>query len=115
MFWAERITGEIVERYKGRKGAIVIRDEKTVYGRVHIGSMRGVAIHGAVVEILTEQKVQNVFRFEMNDFDPMDDIPLYPPREQFEQYLGLPLKGVPSPEPNALSFAEYFADDFKSV
>ena len=115
MFWAERITGEIVERYKGRKGAIIIRDEKTVSGRVHIGSMRGVAIHGAVAEILTEQKVQNVFRFEMNDFDPMDDIPLYLPREQFEQYLGLPLKGVPSPEPNALSFAEYFADDFKSA
>ena len=115
MFWAERITGEIVERYKGRKGAIIIRDEKTVSGRVHIGSMRGVAIHGAVAEILTEQKVQNVFRFEMNDFDPMDDIPLYLPREQFEQYLGLPLKNVPSPEPNAISFAEYFADDFKSA
>ncbi|MBI2004768.1 lysine--tRNA ligase [Patescibacteria group bacterium] len=51
----------------------------------------------------------------MNDFDPMDDIPAYLPREQFEHYLGMPLKNVPSPEPSALNFAEYFADDFKKA
>ncbi|MBI2004769.1 hypothetical protein HYS79_01240 [Patescibacteria group bacterium] len=61
MFWAERIAGEIVERYKGRKGTIVVRDEKTVSGRVHIGSMRGVAIHGAVAKILAEQKSRTYF------------------------------------------------------
>ena len=78
MVWVDRIVGEITERFAAKiaKGeTLVIRDEKTLSGRVHIGSLRGIAIHGIVGQVLSEQRVKNVFRFELNDFDPMDEIP----------------------------------------
>lgn len=115
MFWADRIAGEIEERFGKPGRPLLMRDEKTVSGRVHVGSMRGVAIHGVISEALAERGVKNVFKYEFNDFDPMDDIPASLPREQYEQYLGMPLRNVPSPDSSAKTFAEYIANDFKSV
>lgn len=111
MFWADRLAGEVKDRYKG---SILIRDEKTLSGRVHVGSMRGVAIHGVVHEILQEQNVSNTFKYELNDFDPMDGFPVYLP-EEFRQYMGMSLRDVPSPDASAKNFAEYFANDFKKA
>lgn len=94
--------------------AIVIRDEKTPSGRVHIGSMRGVAIHGAISEALSEQGVANTFLYEFNDMDAMDGFPEYLP-EEFKKYMGMPLRSIPSPDGKAANFAEYFAEEFKEV
>ena len=118
MFWADQISDEISKRYGGDiKGgkSLLIRDEKTVSGRVHVGSMRGVAIHGAVSEILIEHNVPNIFRYEMNDFDVMDSVPPDLPHEEFAKYLGMLLRDVPSPDSSAKSFAEYMANDFKAA
>ncbi|HWB34274.1 MAG TPA: lysine--tRNA ligase [Candidatus Paceibacterota bacterium] len=117
MFWADRIAGEILERFgkeKAERTPIVIRDEKTLSGRVHIGSMRGVAIHGAVHDTLAKQGIPAVFRYELNDFDPMDGFPVYLP-EEFRKYMGMPLRDIPSPDASAKNFAEYFANDFKAA
>jgi len=114
MFWADKIAEEIEKKF-GAKTPILIRDEKTVSGRVHVGSMRGVAIHGAVHEALADRGVKNVFKYELNDFDVFDSIPEYLPREKFEKYLGMMLRDVPSPEPSAKNFAEYFGNEFRSV
>ena len=50
MFWADRIAKEIQETDAAKNATkdspLIIRDEKTLSGRVHVGSMRGVAIHG---------------------------------------------------------------------
>lgn len=117
MFWADRIADEIEERF-GKKRAVLIRDEKTPSGRVHVGSMRGVAIHGVISEVLGERGVPNTFTYEFNDFDPMDGFPEYLP-EEFRQYMGLPLLRIPSPDAkeknSAENFAEYFAEEFKDV
>ena len=58
MFWADKIAEEIEKKF-GKQAPVLIRDEKTVSGRVHVGSMRGVAIHGAVHEALTDRGVTN--------------------------------------------------------
>lgn len=113
MFWADRIAEEITAAY-GKKGVILIRDEKTPSGRVHIGSMRGVAIHGVVSEVLTERGVANIFKYEFNDLDPMDGFPEYLP-EEFRQHMGKPLRSVPSPESGFESLADFFASEFKQV
>ncbi len=112
MFWADRIAGEVIARF-GKK-SILIRDEKTPSGRVHVGSMRGVAIHGAISEALSAQGAKNVFKYEFNDMDPMDGFPEYLP-EEFRVYMGKPLRSVPSPDGKAANFAEYFAEEFKQV
>lgn len=114
MFWADSLAKEIEEKL-GTQKPILIRDEKTVSGRVHVGSMRGVVIHSVVAQALQSRGVENKFLYEFNDFDPMDDIPSYLPREKFEPYLGKPLRDIPSPDTSASSFAEFFANDFRSV
>ena len=117
MFWLDRIFGQIEAERKAKIASgtpLVVRDEKTPSGRVHIGSMRGVAIHGAIAERLAEAGVPHVFKYEFNDTDPMDGFPEYLP-ESFRQYMGMPLFRIPSPDGVAKNFAEYFADEFKSV
>src|SRR3989344_4680719 len=119
MFWADRIAQDIDHAFaKASAGKerrpLVIRDEKTISGRVHVGSMRGVAIHGVVSKALTERGIQNTFKYELNDFDVFDTAQEYLPRE-FEQYIGRLIKDVPSPEPSAKNFAEYFGNEFKKV
>ena len=115
MFWADRIAGEIEERFGKPKVPLLIRDEKTVSGRVHVGSMRGVAIHGAVHEALIQRGVPTIFKFELNDFDVFDGVPEYLPHEQFEQHVGKLLKDVPAPDSNYKNFADQYGSEFKSV
>ncbi|MDO8407849.1 MAG: lysine--tRNA ligase [bacterium] len=122
MFWADRIAGEILDTRKPRGDAkrFLIRDEKTISGRVHVGSMRGVAIHGLVAEVLAEKGAANEFRFELNDFDPFDSIPAYLDAEHiegqtFKEHLGKPLYAVPSPSPGFTNYAEYFGAEFVAV
>lgn len=114
MFWADRLAGEIEQKF-GKGAAVLIRDEKTLSGRVHIGSMRGVAVHGAIHESLKRNGATSAFKYEFNDNDPMDDIPSYLDASVFKEHLGKPLKSVPSPEPGFANFAEYFGAEFKSV
>ncbi len=114
MFWGERIADEVEARFGKGSADLIIRDEKTPSGRVHIGSMRGVAIHGVISEVLTERGITNKFLYEFNDMDPMDGFPEYLPQE-FKQHMGKPLRDIPSPDSKAKSFAEYFAQEFKEV
>lgn len=118
MFWADRITEDVKKKHaseisKGTK--LIIRDEKTLSGRVHIGSMRGVAIHGLISEVLKEQGIKHEFLFEFNDYDPMDGLPVYLDQERFKEHMGKPLCNVPSPDDKALNYAEYFGAEFLQV
>lgn len=118
MFWADRIADAVSERFseKIKRGdPLVIRDEKTASGRVHVGSMRGVAIHGIVSEVLTERKIANKFLYEINDIDPMDDIPSYLDEATYRPYFMQPLYTIPSPDGKAKNYAEYFGEEFIEV
>ncbi|MEK7219052.1 MAG: lysine--tRNA ligase, partial [Patescibacteria group bacterium] len=72
MYWADTIAEKVKTLY-GKKIAsgapLIIRDEKTLSGRVHVGSLRGLAIHGIVEEVLKEQNIPCRNLFEFNDFD----------------------------------------------
>jgi len=114
MFWLDRIYGQIEESLKNniKEGkTLVVRDEKTASGRVHVGSMRALALHQAISERLDEAKIPHVFKFEINDMDPMDGFPVYLP-EEFRKYMGMPLYAIPSPDGKAKNFAEYFGDEY---
>lgn len=117
MFWADRIAGEIRETVatKAAGRPLIIRDEKTLSGRVHIGSMRGLAVHGLMAEVLKQEGIENRFLWEHNDFDPFDSIPPFLDAARYKEHLGKPLYTVPSPEPGFANFAEYFGAEFESV
>lgn len=130
MYWPDKNADEIIELYKGMiadKKPLIIRDEKTASGRVHVGSLRGVAIHGIIADVLRERGVACKYLFEINDSDPMDGLPVYLDEAVFKQHLGKPLCDVPSPTPEtnndpnsknlpvAKNFAEYYAQEFTGV
>jgi len=118
MYWADSISGEAKKLYdkKIKAGSsLIIRDEKTLSGRVHVGSLRGLAIHGIIAEVLQEQNIACKYLFEFNDFDPMDGLPVYLDQEKFLPYMGKPLCAVPSPDGKAKNYAEYFGNEFAGV
>ncbi len=51
MFWLDRTYEELREALKDKIAAgetLLVRDEKTASGRVHVGSMRALALHQAI-------------------------------------------------------------------
>ena len=118
MFWIDRIVTEIESRFQEKiaKGeTLIIRDEKTLSGRVHVGSLRGVMIHGALLEALQEKGIKAKFLFEFNDFDPMDGLPVYLDEETYRPHMGKRLNEIPAPDPEYPNFAEYFGADFSKA
>lgn len=118
MFWGDKIAEQIKKECKEKIDSgksLVIRDEKTMSGRVHVGSLRGVAIHGIISEMLKEQKIANKYFFEVNDFDVMDGLPVYLDQKKFKPFMGMPLCNIPSPDEKAKNYAEYFAGEFIGV
>lgn len=119
MFWADRIADAVQETRAAKEATkdapLVIRDEKTLSGRVHVGSMRGVAIHGLVAEVLCERGIANEYLYELNDFDPFDSVPGFLDHATYLPHLGKPLFMVPSPEPGYDNYAEYFGAEFVAV
>ncbi len=118
MFWGDEIVEKAKIRFAEKIASgeeVIVRDEKTPSGRVHIGSMRGVVIHGVVTALLQRAGVKAKYLFEMNDFDPMDGLPVYLDRETFLPHMGKPLCMVPSPDGKAGNYAEFFAEEFAQV
>jgi lysyl-tRNA synthetase class 1 len=118
MFWVDSVIEEVkkINKDKIEKGEpIIVRDEKTASGRVHVGSLRGVVVHGAVAKELNNKGIDAKFLFEINDFDPMDGIPSSLDQGEYKKYLGNQLYKIPSPDGSDKSFAEYYGDEFKEV
>ena len=63
MFWADSAIEDFIKERQNTidsKKSIIIRDEKTPSGRVHVGSMRGVAMHGIFSKILKEKGIKSL-------------------------------------------------------
>lgn len=126
MFWADEVVQNIEKQFLDRK-SFIVRDEKTPSGRVHVGSLRGVVIHGIVAQALAEKGFDVKYYFEFNDTDPMDGMPVYLNKEAYTPYMGFPLRMIPPPnekgEPDQAAFnkdpknnfATFYAKEFEGV
>lgn len=118
MFWADTIADEVERRYADTIKAgrpIIVRDEKTASGRVHVGSLRSATLHAIVADVLRSRGHNVEFHFEINDFDAMDGIPSYLDAVEYEKYMGVPLCNIPSPEPGFANFAELYGQEYVAV
>ncbi len=118
MFWADTIADEVERRYETlikAGGPIVVRDEKTASGRVHVGSLRSASMHALTADVLRSRGHNVKFLFEINDFDPMDGIPSYLDKDIYEHYMGVPLCNIPTPVPGFDNFAEYYGQEYMRV
>lgn len=118
MIWADRTREEIKERFAkeiAAKQPLIIRDEKTLSGRVHVGSLRGILIHGLIAQVLQEEGIEAKFLFELNEFDPMDGLPVYVDEKTYQPHMGKPLYTVPASEAGHENYAMVFGDELRGV
>lgn len=118
MMWADELAKAIAERFSKEikeKTPLVIRDEKTLSGRVHVGSLRGIVIHGLIGQVLAQKGVENTFKFELNDFDPMDGLPVTLDKKTYEPHMGKSLFTVPAHEAGAENYPMVFGKELKDV
>jgi lysyl-tRNA synthetase, class I len=109
MFWADAIAQVIKKRGRDLEW---VDDMKTPSGRIHVGSLRAVTTHHLIYRALVDAGVKAKFTYVLEDHDPMDGLPSYLPKEKYEQYLGMPLFMIPSPEEGAKNFAEFYGKEF---
>ncbi len=106
MFWADKLL-------ENRKGKEVIHDAWTPSGIVHMGSLKGPVIHDVLYKILKEKGVDVIFKYGLDDADPIDGLP---PDLQatYAKYLGIPIYKAPSPDGNG-SFGDFFGNKMKTL
>ncbi len=112
MFWADNVAKNIID--SGKFKPYWVDDMFTPSGFAHVGSLRGPLVHDIVFKALRDAGQKTKWTYVINDFDTIDGLPKELIQD-FEKYLGVPLRLAPSPEKGYESFAEFFAEDFKNV
>ena len=112
MYWADKLAKEITN--SGEIDRYWVDDMKTPSGRVHVGALRGVVVHGVIQQALIDQGKDSTYSYVINDMDPMDGFPHYLD-ESYRQYMGMPLFKIPSPEKGHESMAKLYANEFIKV
>lgn len=113
MFWADKIAKEIIASDKHKP--YWVDDMKTPSGRVHVGSLRGVVVHGLIYQALKDAGAPATFSYVFDDHDPMDALPTYLAKDTWGEHLGKPLCNIPSPDGKAPNYGRYYAQEFIDV
>lgn len=117
MFWGDKLVDEFLETRQteiSQKKKLIIRDEKTISGHPHVGSLRSFVLHATISDILRQRQVDHQYLYELNDTDAFDSVPKYVPAS-WSEHLGKPLRHVPAPDESDRSFAQYFAEIYTSA
>ncbi|HAF63310.1 TPA: lysine--tRNA ligase [Candidatus Beckwithbacteria bacterium] len=109
MFWADKLASDIVK--SGKHKPLWVDDMKTPSGRVHVGALRGVVVHGLVYQALIKEGQKATYSYVINDMDPMDGFPNYLPIK-FKKHMGEPLFKIPSPEKGYQSMGQAYGQQF---
>ena len=78
------------------RSPIFINDSKTPSGIAHVGSLRGVLTHDALLREARRNGREARFTYGCDDMDPVDEIP-HGTGDHFREHLGKPLYAVPPP------------------
>jgi lysyl-tRNA synthetase class 1 len=116
VYWTDRVAQEVRERVANsavlkkivKKKGYIVYDEKTPSGKIHVGSARGWVIHDMIAKTMRDQGMKARFILSSDDMDPFDAIPAELDKKKYENFLGIPMRNVPSPEKGYKSFADYY-------
>ncbi len=108
MSWLQQIVDTVIER--NPKGEILISSGGSPSGTYHLGHMRELVTCDAILLELRRRGRQARHIYFVDDLDVFRKVPANVPPE-WEQYLGMPICDVPSPDGNAgRSYADHFLD-----
>lgn len=111
MQWLQTITDEVIARHP--EGEILISSGGSPSGTYHLGHMRELVTCDAILMELRRRGRSAEHIYFVDDLDAMRKVPKNIPTE-WEQYLGMPLCDIPSPDGTAgLSYADYFLQGLK--
>jgi lysyl-tRNA synthetase class 1 len=121
--WSERLAEEVEARIAaspaaeaaadgGERRAIVCASGISPSGPIHMGNLREVFTTHLVAEALRARGHDVVHLHSWDDYDRLRKVPAGVD-PAFEQYVGVPLAGVPDPwDPDAGSYAEHWMGEF---
>jgi len=96
-------------------GPQLINDSKTPSGRVHVGSLRGVLIHDALLRVLQDHGLETRYTYGIDDYDPLDGLPA-DAGPDIRQYMGFPLCNIPAPDGStATDLADHYIREFLGI
>lgn len=116
LHWAQQMALDIKSRVERdpvlkqlvEEKGLLVYDEKTPSGTIHIGSGRGWVIHDVVAKCCRDLGLNATFMLSSDDFDPYDKPNKDLDPEKFNQYLGMPFCDIPSPVEGYDSFGDYY-------
>src|ERR1700709_1152920 len=101
---AERI---VAARGSDAGGPIVVASGISPSGPIHMGNLREVFTTHLVAEALRRRGADVVHLHSWDDYDRFRKVPAGVDAS-FDQYVGMPLAGIPDPDGRAGSYAEHF-------
>lgn len=115
LHWSDKMALDIIERVKkdpflkkiADKHGVRVYDEKTPSGAIHVGSGRSWVMHDVIVKTLRKHGVNARFVLSSDDSDPYDK----PNKElgpEWNKYLGMPFRNIPSPKAGYEHFGDYY-------
>lgn len=106
MHWLAQIVDEVEARFP--EGEILVESGGSPSGTYHLGHMRELVTCDAILLELRRRGRQAKHIYFVDDLDIFRKVPINVPPE-WEQYLGMPICDVPSPDGEAgKSYADYF-------
>ena len=105
MQWLNTVVDELIARQPD--GEILVESGGSPSGTYHLGHLREVITCDAIMLELRRRGREARHVYFSDDLDGLRKIPVNVPAE-YEQYLGLPLCDVPSPDGKAASYGDYF-------
>ncbi len=115
-FWADAMADEIlrhVDRHPRLqeivdRDGLLVYDEKTPSGVIHVGSSRGWILHDVIARALRGKGAPARFVLSSDDMDPYDKPSAGLPRAEWDRHLGKPFRYIPSPVDGYDSFGDYY-------
>ncbi len=106
IFWSDQLAFGVTRKFSDRD-TYVCASGISPSGIVHAGNFREIITTDFVVKSLKNRGEDVRFIYSWDDYDRFRKVPENVP-DEFEQYIGLPLSKVPSPEEGYDSYADYF-------
>ncbi len=115
-FWADATAEEILRHVDAHPRlqqlvddqGLLVYDEKTPSGTIHVGSARGWILHDVMARALRNRGAPATFVLSSDDMDPYDKPSAGLPRDVWDEHLGKPFRHMPSPEEGYEHYGDFY-------